>query len=187
MIDAPEKVPVCAMARTKWWDQCQWWKTQQMYANVNCLPSKITWARFICFLICGCASEWGSIETRRGVHNVWLWAHLVAKASAGPKNCSERHQIEVDDKSTVWRFPCVCEGYQIRRSRRVARTLGNLMRFSFNPFKTASCWDSATIRHWHHAFQSFLMNLCLENHQSTKGSHFGQLSFGSLTSEWKPS
>ena len=54
-------------------------------ANVNCLPSKITWTRFICFLICGCASEWGSIETRRGVHNVWLWAHLVAKASAGPK------------------------------------------------------------------------------------------------------
>ena len=27
---------------------------------------------------CGCASEWVSIETRRGVRNVWLWAHLVA-------------------------------------------------------------------------------------------------------------
>ena len=27
---------------------------------------------------CGCASDWVSIETRRGVRNVWLWAHLVA-------------------------------------------------------------------------------------------------------------
>ena len=26
---------------------------------------------------CGCASDWVLIETRRGVRNVWFWAHLV--------------------------------------------------------------------------------------------------------------
>ena len=42
---------------------------------------------------CGCASDWVLIELRRGLHNVWLWAHLVAQAPAEP--CYIRTIIEV--------------------------------------------------------------------------------------------